>query len=1346
MIGQTISGYEVLDELGTGGMGVVYRARHQRLGRLVALKRLPPQQVDDDDRRRRFLEEARAASALNHPGIVTVHDVIEHDGDDIIVMELVDGASLARTIPANGLPWRRAAALALELSDAMAAAHAAGIVHRDLKPANVMVATEASGGRLKVLDFGIAKRLPALEGAADAPRRDAPAQPPLTELGQQPGTPAYMAPEQLLGETVDHRTDIFSFGMLLYEMLTGQRPFQGPNAVALVDDLLHGEPPSLRQLRPEVPRALAALVKQALAKRPERRPQSMAEVGQGLRALIAPEMPHQQPTATPGRHLMTLVTMRWPETTLLGDVDTATLDPTLDIDRLVQGHGGVVIDSQAGRTGLFELPWDGVRFAIAWQQTLAEHEAVTGAGMDGRMAVHLGEVSRGEVSRGEPKKDDAVDIDPAALVMTQRLAALAGRRQILLSRVAFDLARLGAGQKDTGIDHLRWLAHGDYQLDDGQVIEVFEVGLAEVAPCQAPADGAAGRRVIVQGKILGWRPAPGLGIPQRPNWVIERKLGEGGFGEVWLARQGRTDEARVFKFCYEAERLRSLQREITVFLLLKEELGERQDIARLIDWNLDAAPYFIESAYTSGGSLEEWSASRGGLDGVPLPDRLELMAQVATALEAAHSVGVLHKDIKPANVLITEPPEGPLRAVLTDFGIGQILDRQRLREHGITALGWGTAATLGATADDPSRQAGTHLYMAPELWVGRPPSIQSDLYALGVMLYQVTVADLSRPLAPGWERDVDDVLLRQDIADCVDGLPGQRPRSALEVAERLRGLDTRRAARRAEENARRAAAEAEAEAKALAVKTKRRRRLLTATALVSSLFLVVVSLLAWQAIEARGDAERGRAQAEQLIDVLLGDLHESLEKIGRLDLLEQAARGSQSYFESLDPRQEASEVTVKRGITLLNIGDVLLQQGDTEAALTSFEDAQALFTSADRPESSDIDLADPFDARDGQRRSQLRLAFALSRQGDSRAALAAAQDALRATSLLAAAEPEAARWQLGLAECQYWICFFEDQSGHRQSALQACQTALRHLSSPGPPEDLPWRQALLTLNSHIMIGGIQRVLKHSDAAFEAYGRARQLARRLEEDDPANANWPQKLAWIDFQTGVLRLFHQQDLAAAYTDLSAARRAYDQLSRADPTQTRWRDNLAETLNLLGRIELQRQETQAAIDLFGRSSALLAQLVDEDPSRRSRLGALARIHQSMGRAQTQAGDLDAAVQSFTLAVDLNARLAEVAGDEPDPQNFLSWSQVVLGDAYARQGNMDRARQAWRTAVAIIEPITATSTAIEYRDTHVQALLKLERFDEAQPMVAGLVAEGWDDPLFLETVRRAGLGTLLP
>ncbi len=1340
MIGQTIAGYEVLDELGAGGMGIVYRARHRRLGRLVALKRLPPQQVDDADRRRRFLEEARAVSALNHPGIVTVHDVIEHDGDDIIVMELVDGASLARTIPATGLPWRRAAALALELSDAMAAAHAAGIVHRDLKPANVMVATEASGGRLKVLDFGIAKRLPALDGAANAPRRDAPAQPPLTELGQQPGTPAYMAPEQLLGETVDHRTDIFSFGMLLYEMLTGKRPFHGPNAVALVDDLLHGEPPSLRQLRPEVPRALAALVEQALAKGPERRPQSMAEVGHGLRALIAPEMSQQQPTATPGRHLMTLVTMRRPETTLLGDVETATLDPTLDIDRLIQGHGGVVIDSQAGRTGLFELPWGGVRFAIAWQRALAEHQAVTGAGMDGRMAVHLG-----EVSRGEPTKDDDVDIDPAALLMAQRLAALAGRRQILLSRVAFDLARLGAGQKDAGIDHLRWLAHGDYQLDNGEVTEVFEVGLAEVAPCEAPADSAAGRRVISQGKILGWRPAPGLGIPQRPNWVIERKLGEGGFGEVWLARQGKTDEARVFKFCYEAERLRSLQREITVFLLLKEELGERRDIARLIDWNLEKAPYFIESAYTSGGNLEEWSRSRGGLTDVTLADRLELMAQVATALEAAHSVGVLHKDIKPANVLITEPPEGPPRAVLTDFGIGQILDRQRLRSHGITAFGWVT----GATAEDPTQQAGTHLYMAPELLTGRPPSIQSDLYALGVMLYQVTVADLARPLAAGWERDVDDELLRRDIADCVDGLPDHRPRSASQVAEQLRALDSRHAARQAEERALRAAAEAEAETLAAVSRAARRRRLLAATALVSSLFLIVVSFLAWQAIVARAEAERDRAQAEQLIDVLLGDLHGSLEKIGRLDLLEQAARGSQSYFEALDHRQEPYEVTVKRGITLLNIGDVLLQQGDTEAALTSFEDAQTLFVSADGSESSGTDLSDPFDARDGQRRSQLRLAFALSRQGDSRAALAAAQDALRATSLLAAAEPEAARWQLGLAECQYWICFFEDQAGHRQTALESCQKSLGHLAeldSSATPEDLPWRQALLTLDGHIMIGGMQRVLKRSDAAFETYGRAQRLAERLAQRDPANAHWPQKLAWIHFQTGVLRLFHQQDLAAAYADLSAARQAYDQLSRADPTQTRWRDNLAETLNLLGRIELQRQQTQAAIDLFGRSSALLAQLVAEDPSRRSRLGALARIHQSMGRAQTQGGALDDAVESFAVAVDLNTRLAEVAGDEPDPQNFLSWSHVVLGDGYALQGQPELARRAWHRAVEIIAPITAISDAIEYRDTHAQALLKLGRIEDAEPMVVGLLADGWHDALFLEAVKRAGLEKHLP
>ncbi len=505
------------------------------------------------------------------------------------------------------------------------------------------------------------------------------------------------------------------------------------------------------------------------------------------------------------------------------------------------------------------------------------------------------------------------DVDVQAQTTAARLLSLAGPRQTLLTAAAFDLARRGAvreegdtevvsiealdveapgtgalgeetlgtetlgteapgigapgigepgtgalGAEAPGIEMLGWLAHGDYVFSGDEAGGVFEVGARGFAPLSPPAATGEVSRAPAQGTILGWRPAPGLTVPQRPDWVVERKLGEGGFGEVWLAGHAETRERRVFKFCYDAERLRSLQREITVFRLLKEELGERDDIARLIDWNLEKAPYFIESAYTAGGSLVDWSAARGGIAGVDLGQRLELIAQVATALEAAHSVGVLHKDVKPANVLITRGsggvPEGRPRAVLTDFGLGLVTDHELLMARGITILG----LTEGVETEDSSTLLGTRVYMAPELVTGHAPTIQSDVYALGVMLYQVVVGDLDRPLAPGWERDVDDQLLREDIADFADGRPRHRPRSALEVANRLRTLEERRAAREAERRARQKAEEAARQARAAAAAARRRRRFLTTVAALSTVFLVVVSVLAVQALRAREDADRRR--------------------------------------------------------------------------------------------------------------------------------------------------------------------------------------------------------------------------------------------------------------------------------------------------------------------------------------------------------------------------------------------------------------------------------------------------------------------------------------------------------
>ncbi len=272
--GTKLGPYEVIAPLGSGGMGEVYRARDTRLGREVAIKVLPAERLSDEHRRARFVQEARAASALNHPHIVTIYDIASAEGTDFIVMELVPGKTLDALIPRHGMRLGEVLRIAIPLADALAAAHGAGIVHRDLKPANVMVTPE---GVVKVLDFGLAKLTQAEEGAReDATTLDARAK--LSHPGTVAGTPAYMSPEQASGGKVDARSDVFAFGAVLYEMVTGRRPFGGASTAEMLASLLKEQPKPPSEVVADVPKELERIILRCLRKEPARRFQHMTDL------------------------------------------------------------------------------------------------------------------------------------------------------------------------------------------------------------------------------------------------------------------------------------------------------------------------------------------------------------------------------------------------------------------------------------------------------------------------------------------------------------------------------------------------------------------------------------------------------------------------------------------------------------------------------------------------------------------------------------------------------------------------------------------------------------------------------------------------------------------------------------------------------------------------------------------------------------------------------------------------------------------------------------------------------------------------------------------------------------
>jgi len=370
-------------------------------------------------------------------------------------------------------------------------------------------------------------------------------------------------------------------------------------------------------------------------------------------------------------------------------------------------------------------------------------------------------------------------------------------------------------------------------------------------------------RIVVGRTASEFTLRKGMPVPRRENWFLEKRLAQTLHGEVWQVLQPKSGNSRVYKFALSGSYLPTLKKEAALLRLLRETLGDRPDFVRLIDWDFAELPFFLELD-DGGQNLAEWAEDRQHLRAFSFNQRLSLFLQIADAVAAAHHVGVLHRDLKPTNVLVAPIGTDRWQLCLTDFGSAHALDPEQLAEFGITPRGLAAADGMNDTS------GGTPLYLAPELIAGQPLTVKSDVYALGLLLYQMMIGNLHKTWAPGWERDIDDELLREDIAAATDGDPAYRLASAAELADRLRRLEARHAEReyrRASDRAARAAHEA--------LKRSRARR----PWLIASVAILIIGLgiTTWlyrinQLAFHRADRERSRAEAinQFLNDDLIG--------------------------------------------------------------------------------------------------------------------------------------------------------------------------------------------------------------------------------------------------------------------------------------------------------------------------------------------------------------------------------------------------------------------------------------------------------------------------------------------
>jgi serine/threonine protein kinase/class 3 adenylate cyclase len=976
---------------------------------------------------------------------------------------------------------------------------------------------------------------------------------------------------------------------------------------------------------------------------------------------------------------------------------------------------------------VFTKPSDAVRFALLVQARLRTLSAYNGHRVLDRIGIHVGEVWVEDRTAGPKRKNlYGIQVDSCS-----RVASLGGADQILMTRSPFDAAREVLKHEELeGIGDLSWHNHGPYILKGvEEPVEVCEVGETGRAALARPPDSPKARRVVGDDAepVLGWRPAIDQQVPGT-SWILEKKLGEGGFGEVWLGRDKILKSLHVFKFCFRADRVRALKREVTLFRLLQQRVANHPNIVGIEATYFDEPPFYVVMEHVEGSDLPGWCKERGGLGAVPLATRLEIAAQVADALQAAHDSGIIHRDVKPSNILVSGEAVAA-HAFLTDFGIGQVVSDEILR--GMSALGF------SSSFESPSSQSGTHLYMAPELFAGNPASIRSDIYSLGVVLFQLVVADFSLPLTGDWVDSVSDPLLREDIQGCVAGNSEKRFAGAAQLAARLRALPDRRVAQE-KENAKLAALERRAY----------RRGLIKAAAIASVILLVISALLVWalilrrEANEAKSRAIAARKAADELINYMQYDLRDTLEKLGFLQMMEGINDRIRGYHEAHPP--EAGDLTSRakadheRSVALDQHGEILIEQGQLPEALKAFRDSLAI--------RERLAKQDPGNA--GWQRSLSvsynQLGNVLVAQGQLPDALKVYRDSLANFERLVKQDPGNAGWQRDLSISYNYVGEVLFAQGQLPDALKAYRDslAIRERLAKQDPGNAGWQRDLSV--SYEKVGDVLIEQGQLPDALKAYRDSLAIRERLAKQDPGNAGWQRDL-FVSYNNIGNVLVAQGQLPDALKAFRDSLAICERLAKQDPGNAGWQRDLSVGYEEVGNVLIAQRQLPDALKAYRDSLAIVERLVKQDPGNADWQLDLSVSYEKVGDVLIAEGQLPDALKAYRDSLAIRERLAKQDPGNAGWQRHLSLSYHNIGNVLIAQGQLPDALKAYRDSLAIREGLAKQDpgNAGWQRDLVVSHMAlgdvaekqgrkadALEHYTKAQQVVIGMIARGALNP----------------